>query len=150
MHVNNRYRRLFLSACWLTLFIFEGVPALAVQQHGDPEGLVAHQIGHMLFIAGMLILLVRIYYNKLRGPGWREFQGFLWLVILWNIVTFASHWLFIGTDPRLFHFQENHIVSFSVHTFRDLVFYISRLDHLFLVPSFLLLLLALLKWRRSA
>ena len=124
------------------------LPAYAVQQHGGAEGLVAHQIGHILFIAGMTYLLCRVYSIRITGPGWFEFKGFLWLIILWNLLTFTGHWMMEVVDPGKFTKQGPHITAFAVSDLFDGYFYLTRLDHLLLVPSFILLLTALRKWRR--
>lgn len=120
-----------------------------VQQHGGAEGLVSHQLGHLLFLAGMLTLLIWVCYLNLRGPGWLEFRGFLWFIILWNCLTFAGHWLREVIDLQNFVMADADIVSFEVDDFYSLIFYLSRLDHLLLVPALLLLLRALVIWRRS-
>jgi hypothetical protein len=122
-------------------------PALAVQSHGGAEGLVSHQIGHTLFTAGMGYLLYRTKSTSLKGPGWFEFRLFLWLLIAWNLMTFSGHWMneFVSSDK--FVYTNKHVVAFKVDTLFDAIFYLTRLDHLVLVPSFVLLLLALRKWR---
>jgi hypothetical protein len=122
-------------------------PAWAVQAHGGAEGLVSHQIGHVLFVIGMGYLLFRIYRTHLSGLGWFEFKGFLWLIITWNFITFSGHWLRELIDPKKFTMAGGHIVSFKISNFSDAFFYLASLDHLFLVPAFVLLLMALQKWR---
>lgn len=121
-------------------------PAWAVQTHGGAEGLVSHQIGHLLFVIGMGYLLFKLYRTRVEGPGWFEFKGFLWLIIFWNFVTFSGHWLDETIDPHKFLASGGETVAFRITNWSDLFFYLTRLDHLILVPSFLLLLLALRKW----
>ena len=122
-------------------------PAWSVQTHGNEEGLVVHQVGHLLFIFGMAYLLFRLYHIKLKGVGWAEFKVFVLLVIAWNCLTFSGHWFneFIPSDR--FIKVDSQTVSYTLNSTLDLVFYLSRLDHLVLVPAFLFLLLALRKWR---
>ena len=124
------------------------MPVYAVQGHGGSEGLVSHQIGHILFISGMSYLLYRVNQNRISGPGWFEFKSFLWLIILWNILTFSGHWMREIVNPERFIKQGIHITSFVITDSFDAFFYLTRLDHLLLVPSFVFLLLALQKWRR--
>ena len=123
-------------------------PVYAVQGHGGAEGLVSHQVGHILFISGMTYLLYRVIQNRITGPGWFEFKGFLWLIILWNILTFSGHWMREIVNPERFIKQGNHTTDFIITGSFDTFFYLTRLDHLLLVPSFIFLLLALQKWRR--
>ena len=133
--------------CQLLLLLWAG-PAFAVQQHGGAEGLVSHQVGHILFIIGMAYLLYRVYHNHITGPGWFEFKAFLWLIILWNILTFSGHWMREIVNPERFFKDGTQVTAFAITDSFDALFYLTRLDHLLLVPSFLLLLFALQKWRK--
>jgi len=130
-----------------TVFMATANPAWAVQAHGGAEGLVSHQVGHFLFTAGMGYLLFRLYSVQAKGSGWFEFKAFLWLLIAWNATTFAGHWMneFVAKDK--FVKAKSMTLSFSIETFSDAIYYLTRLDHLILVPSFAFLLLALRKWR---
>lgn len=134
-----------LFACLLLLMLTN--QAWAVQVHGGTEGLVAHLIGHLLFILGMVYLLLRVKSLQLNGPGWLEFNAFLWLVIAWNILTFLGHCLHESMAKEKFIQADGRIVSFSITSFTDAWYYFFRLDHILLVPSFVFLLLALRKWR---
>jgi hypothetical protein len=119
---------------------------MAVQQHGGAEGLVAHQIAHLLFIVGIGYLLSKIIRSRFNDPGWFEFKVFLWLIIGWNILTFTGHWMRESVDPAGFSRIYGRVVSYSVNDIFDAYFYLTRLDHLLLVPSFIFLFLALRKW----
>lgn len=122
-------------------------PAFAVQQHSGAEGLVSHQVGHILFITGMVYLLFRVNLNRITGPGWFEFKCFLWSIILWNILTFSGHWMREIVVPEKFIKEGTQLTAFVITDTFDIFFYLTRLDHLLLVPSFLFLLFALQKWR---
>ena len=130
--------------------IFFVDPAWAVQSHGGAEGLVSHQIGHVLFILGMIFLLFRLSHFGVFGPGWFEFKGFLWLIICWNILTFSGHWMNEHVSPEKFIRQETNVISFSVSNLTDAYFFLTRVDHLVLVPAFIFLLLALRKWGQES
>lgn len=140
----------FSAACFSTVLLLaaSALPAFAVQQHGGAEGLVSHQIGHILFISGMIYLLYRVYHNRMTGPGWFEFKGFLWLIILWNILTFSGHWMRELVQSERFLKEGTQITAFTITDSFDALFYLTRLDHLLLVPSFLFLFFALHKWSR--
>ena len=140
------FKTLYFS---VTFALFSwAVPVYAVQQHGGAEGLVSHQVGHVLFISGMGYLLYRVYHNRITGSGWFEFKSFLWLIILWNILTFSGHWMREIVNPERFIRQGTQVTAFVITDSFDTFFYLTRLDHLLLVPSFVFLLLALQKWRR--
>ena len=133
----------------LAVVIMPAPRAYAVQSHGGAEGLVSHQLGHLLFFSGMLILLWRIKKARLTGPGWQEFKVFLWLILLWNLLSFTGHWMREMLVTGHFVRHGDRVLSFRVDTLSDLIFYLTRLDHLLLVPAFFLLLLAIRKWGRT-
>ena len=142
--------RLLLPVISIITACLWAAPAFAVQAHGGAEGLISHQVGHILFISGMIYLLYRVFSNRISGPGWFEFKGFLWLIIAWNVLTFTGHWMREFVNPERFTKHNSQIISFAITDLFDTVFYITRLDHLLLVPSFLFLLIALQKWRHTS
>ena len=124
-------------------------PAWAVQAHGGAEGLVSHQIGHFLFTLGMGYLLFRLRSMRPKGSGWFEFKTFIWLLIAWNVMTFSGHWMNEFVAKEKFIKAHASVLSFNIENLHDAIYYLTRLDHLILVPSFVFLLLALRKWRTS-
>jgi len=68
------------------------------------------------------------------------------MIIAWNFITFSGHWLRELIDPKKFTMAGGHIVSFKISNFSDAFFYLASLDHLFLVPAFVMFLMALQKW----
>ncbi len=133
----------------LVLLFCAASPAWAVQSHAGTEGLVVHQICHLLFAAGMAYLLFRLQSIKLQNYDWFEFKMFLWFIIAWNVLTFSAHALGESVDKTKYVFQNGELVAFSINDFADAWFYLSQLDHLLLVPSFVFLLLALRKWEQQ-
>lgn len=151
----SAYRRFFCTArnqffAALLAMPLLARPARAVQVHGGAEGLMAHQIGHLLFLGGMAYLLVRIHRRHRAEPGWFEFKFFLYLIILWNCLTFTGHWLAEVINPQQFEKIGGRTIAFQISSPLDFIFYLSQLDHLLLVPAFLFLFLALRRWRASA
>lgn len=122
--------------------------AWAVQSHsGAEEGLVIHQMGHVLFIGGLLFLLARLRRLTTSDYGGFEFKLFLCLIILWNALAFHEHWYQGTVSPDRFIRASGKITGFIISTPLDALYYFSRLDHLLLVPAFLCLMAALNKWR---
>lgn len=138
--------KLFLGSLAAGLLFPEA--SWAVQQHGGAEGLVSHQLGHFLFIAGMFFLLYRLHRFPHRSPGWTEFIVFTWLIIGWNLLTFYGHWHRELIDPAKFISNGDRTSAFIISGPLDILFYFSRLDHLILLPAFFFLLAALVKWRK--
>ncbi len=148
--VNPLKIKFLFKALLSVIFLLCADPALAVQHHGGAEGLASHQLGHLLFCAGIIFLLYRTYQAKHTESGWSEFRGFLWLIIAWNILTFSGHWLYELSSHSALNITDNIPSSFSVNNLYDALFYLTRLDHFLLVPALFLLLKALQKWRRAA
>lgn len=132
----------------ITLFI-PVTQAYGIHTHDGTEGLISHQLGHFLFTSAMVVLLLRWSKSHLTGPGWYEFRGFLWVVILWNICTFTGHWMREAMKPDFLVYPNGHVAAFQINTFPDLIFYLTNLDYLFMVPAFFLLFLAIRKWGNS-
>ena len=124
--------------------------AWAVQQHGGAEGLVSHQVGHLLFICGMFFLLYRLHISAPSGPGWTAFRLFILLIICWNFLTFYGHWHRELIDPDKLLAVNGKTTGFIISGSMDILFYFSRLDHLLLLPAFLCLFTALTRWRKQA
>jgi hypothetical protein len=124
--------------------------AWAVQAHGGAEGLVSHQIGHLFFLLGAGCLLWQVISRDLKGKGWSSFRAFLWLICLWNVLTFAGHWARETLDPSQFVREGRQIEAFIVSDGADILFYIANLDHLILIPALFCLAIALKKWKHSA
>ena len=129
--------------------ILETNQAWAVQAHGGSEGLVSHQIGHFLFTTGMGYLLFRLRSMRQKGAGWLEFKTFVWLLIAWNVMAFSGHWMNEFVVNEKFIKDHARTLSFNIENLHDAIYYLTRLDHLILVPSFAFLLMALKKWRIS-
>jgi len=128
----------------LVLAVVTLVPrsASAVQTHGGAEGLVAHELGHVLFAAGLLYIVLAGGTARWARAGRNCFRGFLILAIAWNLLTFTGHLLqvVLATDGS---------GRFFARGAWDYVYYATCLDHLLLVPGMALLLVALLRWWRS-
>ena len=137
---------LLLAACIMYLAAAE--PAWAVQSHGGIEGLVVHQLGHVLFAGGVVYLLYhqRRLKQRLKEYTSFEFTMFLWFMLAWNFLTFVGHALREYANPANFIYVDGELFAYTINDFADVLFYLSRLDHLLLVPSFIFLLLALKKW----
>lgn len=137
-----------LLSLWI---IFTAAPARAVQLHGGSEGLVVHQLGHILFAGGMLFLLIVGHLNNWRGAGWDRFRCFLSLTVFWNVLTFTGHWLrhAVVADEKFVRVGGK-VVGLHIESAHDIVFYLASLDHLVLVPALLCLAVALRQWKQAS
>ncbi len=120
--------------------------ASAVQAHAGLEGLVAHEFGHVLFAAGMVVVGGVAVRRVARSPAWTRFQVFLALIILWNALAFLGHLLDLRVDPGQFSTRDGRVVTFSPSTPLDWLYYFTRFDHLVLLPALGALWAALRQW----
>ncbi len=121
-------------------------PASAVQAHAGLEGLVAHEFGHVLFAAGMVVVGGVAVRRVGRSPAWTRFRAFLALIILWNALAFLGHLLDLWVDPGQFTVQDARVVAFTPRAPLDWVYYLTRFDHLVLLPALGALWAALRQW----
>lgn len=139
---------------WLRALLAAGVvlsprAAAAVQTHGGVEGLVAHELGHVLFTAALVYVLAAGGVRRWARAGRRHYGAFLLLAIAWNALTFVGHILTEGIRPEQIVRANGEIVAFLPQGPWDYVFYLTYLDHLLLVPALLLLVVALARWWRT-
>jgi len=133
----------------LSLYLLLPTTAMAVQSHGGIEGVVSHELGHILFFGGILFILIQGGIDRWKAPGWHSFQKFLYLTLLWNILTFIEHILDISpiTDNII---RINGAASgFRLDSAVGAFYYLSRLDHLVLVPALYFLMRALQIWTKK-
>jgi hypothetical protein len=137
-------RRVFhlVSVAVIAVWVVPG-PALAVQEHGAPEGLYTHQGAHLFFIASMGLLIYWLRQRQLvREAGWRYIQYAALFFILWNIGAFSAHLL----DEQLAVVDIQPAGRWMVRIDAGVLspelawlYYAAKLDHLLCVPALLFL-----------
>jgi hypothetical protein len=106
----------------------------AIQTHSVPEGLYAHQIGHLAFLAAMVYIWSRT--RRRPGTGW----GFIRLSFiffgLWNINTFLTHCIQESLSPLQFEGNSWGLPRFFIaRSALDIYFFFGKMDHLLCVPG---------------
>ena len=136
-----------LKYCQLLLAVFFVLPdtAWALQSHGAPEGIYVHQLAHIFFIASLGYLFWDIRRSSLPNKGWQFLQLFCIFMILWNIVAFTGHWVGELIDPKDIVKEFGYFSSKIIGplTVTKLLYYFTKLDHLFSVPAIFCLYLCL-------
>lgn len=125
----------------IAVILFDPRPALALQTHGPPEGLYVHQLAHVLFAAALIFLIWQVKYEGLTGlPGFRQLRWACGLFVLWNVVAFLGHWSEELLLPQAFQGQPGEFSRRLIMSrFAAWIYYVTKLDHLILVPAFFLL-----------
>ena len=120
--------------------------AWALQSHGPPEGLFAHQIGHILFGLSMAILAYWLESNRFTTKkGWRLIQVSCLLFLLWNVVAFFGHYVEGRISSELIVGQQGSWNQRLLATGGPLgaCYYTLKLDHLVCVPAIVCLFLGI-------
>ena len=135
-----RYLR---SIGWIGAILIIAEPAFATQAHGAPEGLYAHQLGHLFFIVSMGVLIFWLRERRLvQVAGWRYIQYAALFFILWNVDAFFVHLI----DEQTALIETWRISTWDIKISSDTdsniliwVYYVAKLDHLLCVPALLFL-----------
>jgi hypothetical protein len=135
-----------LSAAAGTL-VFLPPAAWATQAHAAPEGIIGHQIAHVVFIVSMAILIYWLRERRLvEEAGWKYIQFAALFFILWNIDAFLAHLI----DEQLrwvqverIDFWRRRIISSGGPSGIESFYYLLKMDHLLCVPAMLFLYLGL-------
>jgi hypothetical protein len=143
----RQWNRIGLSGIVWVVLLVGATPVEATQTHGEPEGLVVHQLSHLFFIFSMGLLIYWLRQrNLVKLKAWRYIQYSAMLFILWNIDTFTVHLLDEQVDliriQRLdtWYLQIDTEARYRILTF---IYYIGKLDHLLCVPALFFLYLGL-------
>jgi hypothetical protein len=128
--------------------------ALAVQEHGAPEGLYTHQGAHLFFVASLGLLIYRLRQRQLvREAGWRWIQYAALFFILWNIDAFTAHLM----DEQLGLVDIAPAGGWRVRIDAGdfppalaMLYYAAKLDHLLCVPAMLFLYFGLRRLLKDA
>jgi hypothetical protein len=128
----------YLTGAIVASLVFFPTTALALQPHGHPEGLYVHQIAHVLFAVAMVFLLYYLRKEQLPGMPWFTWAGILF--ILWNLNAMVGHSAEIYVEPQDFiggpAQLSRRLIMFGPAAW---IYYVTKLDHLILVPAFILL-----------
>ncbi len=111
--------------------------AWALQSHGPPEGIYVHQMAHAFFFGSLVLLYRDLRHSASKSKGWNDLKRFCLLMLIWNIVAFSGHTVATQLAPE-------HIAGAASYFHARLLgpmdlikvfFYITRFDHLLLVPA---------------
>ncbi|MCF6239673.1 MAG: hypothetical protein L3J79_12880 [Candidatus Marinimicrobia bacterium] len=118
------------------VFILTG-PAFALQTHGSPEGLYAHQLAHLFFIMCMGSFAYRIHCTRQhRHQGWIFFALGGILLVAWNLWALTGHFVSLYISKENFILPEGRLVPLlHITSWKEILYYILKMDHLLSVPA---------------
>lgn len=142
------FRKSFRIFC---VFFIAGVflvfpnQAQALQSHAAPEGIYVHQLAHVFFLAALCYLFWDIRRSSFPSKGWRFLQLFCVFMIIWNVVAFTGHWIGGSIESSDIINDSGYLstrIVGPVSTIK-MIYYLTKLDHLFSVPAMFCLYLCL-------
>lgn len=145
-------RRFFWFCGLLALIWLYPAPALAYIPHWDPkEGFFVRQFSYLVFLVAMFYL-----FFELKQGGLQKYRGFRFLAwasllfALWNLDCFVGQFLSLNLDssqvvgPTGSLAQRLHMADAATW-----VYYLTKLDHLLLVPAYYLFYLGIKAFRQQ-
>lgn len=125
--------------------------ALALQVHGEPEGLYVHQMAHLHYIFALGYFFWDIRRTSFTGRGWRYLQMFCLLMTCWNLLAFVGHVAGAFLDPESLAQTDCYLGTrlLSPITLNKYLYFITKLDHLIYVPAMFFLFLGLRSFYHS-
>ena len=131
--------------CLSLLFLLLPDSAWALQSHGPPEGMYIHQMAHVFFFGSLVYLYRDLSHSSIRERGWHYLRWFCLLMLIWNIVAFIGHAVTFSLSPE--HIDQPgsyfHCRLLGPMDATKILFYITRFDHLLVVPALFFLYLGL-------
>lgn len=109
------------------------------------EGLIIHQLAHIVFAVSMGGMALRILRSPLsKDRSWRRFSIGAILLVVWNLWAFIGHQLELAVSARHFHIDQPDLApTIEIHTPIDLLYYVYKMDHLICVPAMVFFFLGL-------
>ena len=125
--------------------------ALALQVHGEPEGLYVHQMAHIHYLLALGYFYWDIRRTAFTGRGWRYLQFYCILMAAWNIVAFTGHAVGVSLDPQelLHHNGYLQTILKSPIDLHKFSYFITKLDHLLCVPALFFLFIGMRSFYHS-
>jgi hypothetical protein len=120
----------------------------AIQTHGPPEGLYAHQIAHVGFLIAMVYIWLKT--RNRQGAGWGMIRLSFIFFAMWNVNTLMVHAIQVYLSPEQFEGTTGMLPRyFMPRSGLEVYYYFGKMDHLLCVPAALFLGLGLKKLDRS-
>ena len=143
MSIPLKYTLFFIVAFVCCMLLPE--ESMALQTHGEPEGIYVHQMAHVLYMTALCYLYWDTKRSIFSGKGWTYLRIFCVFTILWNLLALIGHAATDQLRPEDFTVIDGYL-SGRINrpfTFYKIVYYIAKLDHLLAVPAMFFLYMSL-------
>ncbi|WP_457575343.1 hypothetical protein [Desulfomarina sp.] len=150
--LRNQYSTPLLFFTVLTVCLFLPERSMALQAHGEPEGMYVHQMAHILYMAALGYLYWDTQRSAFSNRGWTYLRIFCVLTIFWNLLALIGHEATQYLHPKDFTIVDGYLFS-KVNkplTLVKIAYYTAKLDHLLTVPAMFFLYIALRSFYRAS
>lgn len=131
---------LFMVLMWLC-----PQPASAFIPHWDPkEGFFVRQFAYLVFLIAMLFFIYELKQERLERH--RGFRFMVWasgFFALWNLDCFVGQLVALHLEELVTVGSPGISQKLLLTDFHTWIYYVTKLDHLFLVPAFVLFYLGI-------
>lgn len=119
--------------------------ALALQVHGEPEGLYVHQMAHLHYFLALGYFFWDIRRTAFTGRGWRYLQLYCVLMAAWNVLAFVGHIVGVYLHPEELVQTNGYLSTYLLGPLdlHKLTFYATKLDHLLCMPALFFLFIGM-------
>jgi hypothetical protein len=148
--IEQKIYRIFALTPLCIVVLFPG-EASALQTHGGVEGVVVHQLAHILYLGALGYLFWDIRRSSFAGVGWRYLKWFCLLMMVWNGIAFIGHFAQMSLGEMAISTEDGYLSALLLLpvTFGKWVYYITALDHLVCVPALFFLFVAMRSFYHS-
>ncbi len=145
-------RRFRTVICWSAVLLvtwLRPTPALAYISHWDPlESFFIRQFAYLAFALAMLFFAYELKLENLHEhPGFRKLIWASVFFALWNLNCFVGQLLSLGIDSHMVGMSGGR-GELELSGWGARIYYVTKLDHLLLVPAFFFLYMGIRAFRR--
>ncbi len=144
------------SLPWLVGFLLWSVifpsPALAFIPHWDPtEAFFIRQFSYLFFMVAMIFFIHELKQEKLQHHrGFRQLSWASVFFALWNLDCFVGQFISLYVQPQMVGGVAGSLSQQMIMTgMGNWINYVTKLDHLLLVPAFIFVYLGLRAFRQE-
>jgi hypothetical protein len=138
-HTKLKMKNIHRLALLIWIGVLEGVfprPALAIQQHGPPEGFYLHQIAHLVFIGSLIFFIYKLAKEVRKHRSFRLLAWACGLLVLLNPDSMMGHQSALPISNLDFIGLEGHLNQRLVMSGPfQWIYYVSSFDNIILVPA---------------
>lgn len=114
--------------------------AHAFQPH-NYKGLFVHQLAHVFLIISLATFALKAKHSRFAfHQAWSSITAGAWLLVVWGFVTMVGHFLDLSiARDSLVVLPGDSIPTLRVNSWKDILFFVFKMDNLIAVPAVILI-----------